>query len=86
MQVRSSITLTASTEEHEAIIRALIASDADRLEEALNLNWENAANGSRRSSKFSANAAVGERGSDGESFSSLVKPKTPNLRCLESAI
>ena len=33
--------LTASTEEHEAIIRALVASDADRLEEALILNWEN---------------------------------------------
>ena len=33
--------LTASTEEHDAIIKALIASDADRLEEALRLNWEN---------------------------------------------
>jgi DNA-binding GntR family transcriptional regulator len=33
--------LTASTEEHAAIIEALIASDADRLEEALKLNWEN---------------------------------------------
>jgi len=33
--------LTASTEEHEAIIKALVARDADRLEEALKLNWEN---------------------------------------------
>ncbi len=33
--------LTASTEEHDAIITALIARDADRLEEALKLNWEN---------------------------------------------
>jgi DNA-binding GntR family transcriptional regulator len=33
--------LTTSTEEHEAIIKALIASDADTLEEALKLNWEN---------------------------------------------
>jgi DNA-binding GntR family transcriptional regulator len=33
--------LTASTEEHEAIIKALLASDPDRLEEALKLNWEN---------------------------------------------
>ncbi len=33
--------LTASTEEHEAIIKALIASDPDTLEEALKLNWEN---------------------------------------------
>lgn len=33
--------LTTSTEEHEAIIKALVASDADGLEEALKLNWEN---------------------------------------------
>lgn len=33
--------LTTSTEEHDTIIKALIASDADRLEEALRLNWEN---------------------------------------------
>ena len=33
--------LTTSTEEHDAIIKALIAKDADRLEEALRLNWEN---------------------------------------------
>ena len=33
--------LTTSTEEHDAIIKALLASDADRLEEALRLNWEN---------------------------------------------
>ena len=33
--------LTASTDEHEAIIKALVASDPDRLEEALKLNWEN---------------------------------------------
>jgi DNA-binding GntR family transcriptional regulator len=33
--------LTTSTEEHEAIIKALVASDADKLEEALKLNWEN---------------------------------------------
>jgi DNA-binding GntR family transcriptional regulator len=33
--------LTASTEEHEAIIKALLASDADGLEAALTLNWEN---------------------------------------------
>jgi DNA-binding GntR family transcriptional regulator len=33
--------LTASTEEHEAIINALVSSDADRLEAALTLNWEN---------------------------------------------
>lgn len=33
--------LTASTEEHEAIIEALVASDADGLEESLKLNWEN---------------------------------------------
>ena len=33
--------LTTSTEEHEAIIKALIASDPDTLEEALKLNWEN---------------------------------------------
>jgi DNA-binding GntR family transcriptional regulator len=33
--------LTASTEEHDAIIKALIARDADRLEEALKSNWEN---------------------------------------------
>ena len=33
--------LTLSTEEHEAIIAALIAGDADRLEDALRLNWEN---------------------------------------------
>jgi len=33
--------LTTSTEEHEAIITALVASDSDGLEEALKLNWEN---------------------------------------------
>ncbi len=33
--------LTASTDEHDAIIKALLASDADRLEEALKANWEN---------------------------------------------
>jgi DNA-binding GntR family transcriptional regulator len=33
--------LTASTEEHEAIIKALLASDADKVEQALRLNWEN---------------------------------------------
>src|SRR3954454_22705416 len=33
--------LTTSTEEHEAIIRALVASDPDGLEQALKLNWEN---------------------------------------------
>jgi DNA-binding GntR family transcriptional regulator len=33
--------LTASTEEHDAIMTALIARDADRLEDALKLNWEN---------------------------------------------
>jgi DNA-binding GntR family transcriptional regulator len=33
--------LTASTDEHEAIIKALLARDADGLEEALKLNWEN---------------------------------------------
>ena len=33
--------LTASTEEHDAIIKALVAGDPDRLEEALKLNWEN---------------------------------------------
>jgi DNA-binding GntR family transcriptional regulator len=33
--------LTVSTQEHEAIISALTAGDADHLEEALRLNWEN---------------------------------------------
>ncbi len=33
--------LMLSTEEHEAIIEALVAGDADRLEEALRRNWEN---------------------------------------------
>lgn len=33
--------LSTSTEEHDAIIRALVASDPDGLEEALKLNWEN---------------------------------------------
>jgi DNA-binding GntR family transcriptional regulator len=33
--------LTVSTQEHEAIINALIAGDADLLEAALCLNWEN---------------------------------------------
>jgi DNA-binding GntR family transcriptional regulator len=33
--------LTLSTQEHESIISALTAGDADRLEEALRLNWEN---------------------------------------------
>jgi DNA-binding GntR family transcriptional regulator len=33
--------LTASTQEHDSIIEALLTSDADRLEEALKLNWEN---------------------------------------------
>jgi DNA-binding GntR family transcriptional regulator len=33
--------LTLSTEEHEAIIRALKEGDADKLELALRLNWEN---------------------------------------------
>ncbi len=33
--------LTVSVQEHEAIINALLASDADRLENALRLNWEN---------------------------------------------
>src|SRR5487761_1985929 len=33
--------LTLSTQEHEAIIDALLASDADGLENALKLNWEN---------------------------------------------
>jgi DNA-binding GntR family transcriptional regulator len=33
--------LTASTEEHEAIITSLLACDPDGLEAALNLNWEN---------------------------------------------
>ena len=33
--------LSSSTEEHEVIIKALIARDADHLEEALKQNWEN---------------------------------------------
>jgi DNA-binding GntR family transcriptional regulator len=33
--------LTASTEEHQAIIEALLAGDEGRLEEGLKLNWEN---------------------------------------------
>jgi DNA-binding GntR family transcriptional regulator len=33
--------LTLSTQEHQAIITALIAGDADQLEAALRLNWEN---------------------------------------------
>jgi DNA-binding GntR family transcriptional regulator len=33
--------LTLSTEEHDAIITALTAGDADQLEAALKLNWEN---------------------------------------------
>jgi DNA-binding GntR family transcriptional regulator len=33
--------LSTSTEEHEAIIDALLAADADGLENALRLNWEN---------------------------------------------
>lgn len=33
--------LILSTEEHEVIIDALVAGDADRLEEALRRNWEN---------------------------------------------
>lgn len=33
--------LSSSTQEHDAIIEALLASDADRLEEALRINWEN---------------------------------------------
>lgn len=49
--------LTQSTDEHEAIIRALLDSDADQLEEALRLNWEN---GCKRLAHVIE--ALGERG------------------------
>jgi len=50
--------LTVSTQEHEAIIAALVAGDAAHLEEALRLNWEN---GCQRLAKVID--VFGERGS-----------------------
>jgi len=50
--------LTVSTQEHEAIIAALLAGDAAHLEEALRLNWEN---GCQRLAKVID--VFGERGS-----------------------